>query len=377
MVWRKRLLILVSALIVSVAGGALLLGPALGAVGVGQVELCGHGRYTAVPFPFPRDVEQGAERAVARLVERLLRSDLERDRARGLFLSSHGPRLWELSPLCIADSSRCADARSPERAQRRRALAELAERSRDPAVYALALLNCEQANSGSPACARLTYAAWAERDPLNRVAWMGVRPGDGAAERRAWLARIAEAKGSEPYTGLLFSLLAEPELREVGQAVRTLILLDFSVAFAPAHSGSYGSWGECREGASEPGIRQVCERIAERLVNEPGNLLDFMTGRHLGKQMGWSEARIAALREESSRLQSAAGTVGNLAPNAAGALDLGCGFKDTLERFVAARTRMSEVEYARKLIADGALPAPPSATPNPFGRAEPATKANP
>lgn len=346
----------------------------LEAAGVG-IEICGYGRYVvAEPSAgfIPPEVMRGSELAMRRLAERLTRSESTRERALGLFLGTRQPT--QDSEACAGGQQQCRGRHPLEIST----LAELAESSRDAGVYALALEVCKgMAANELPACARLSPSALAERDQGNFAALARTAPGASPEAQRAWLQRLAQADRSDHYTGLVHSLLAEPELREVGEAVRTANLLHMEGVIAAFYIPGYEAVLQaCSKAGVDSEVRNACERIAQGMLAKPGDLMELSMGARLGKQLGWDDARIGALNEERSRLFAAIEASGKEMRDG-GVFNLGCKAKASLEGRAVARQRMNEVEYARKLLADGALPPLPSALPSPFGRGAPALKAQP
>jgi hypothetical protein len=220
----------------------------------------------------------------------LRNSDDYRARAAGLYLE--GILAWN-SPQ-----------KDPEAA--RDELVQLAEATKDPAIFALAYTKCVKGvgdSSAQGACPQLILDDWTRADADNAVPWLQLaakarREGDGTAEAAA-MAHAAQAHQYEPYTWSLFSY-AKAELPEDVTASERWILTTEVIGVEAAMPMPYLPLMQycSRDAQSDATVHQQCNALAELMVDKAGTLLDLAAGNGLGTRIGWPAERVDKLTQE-------------------------------------------------------------------------------
>jgi hypothetical protein len=336
---------------------------ALDLLGVREGELCGYGRF--VPGEghlLPAEVEQGARVLLARLRERVLREGGPRQQAQ--VQAVLGAReVSELAEACGGSAS-CMAGVEAAWAALAQDLAERATRSRAPELMVLALKACGP-STGAPACAGVTPAAWAERDPDNARAWLAMlrTPGLDDAQRAAIVARAAAAKTADPRLDGLLALVTEPEVSGASMPVRLAALMPvLGMAAAMPLRGQSEAEIYCKAPVRTPQERADCTRLADLLIDRGRTMSEHLLGRRLGRGLGWSEARLEGLTLESHRLSRV------LAPPAIESFFdfFNCAQVEHLDGRIGYTLGEGELAWARRQLR-AAPPAEPLTLPNPFG----------
>ena len=331
--------------------------------GVREGELCGYGRFVpGEDHLLPPEVEQGGRVLLARLRERVVREGGPRQQAQ-IQAVLGGSELRERAEACGGSAS-CMAGVEAARDALAQDLAERATRSRDPEVMVLALKACGPW-IGAPACAGVTPAAWAERDPDNARAWLAMlrTPGLDEALRAAIVARAAAAKTADPRLDGLMALATEPELSGAPTPVRLAALIPvLGLAAAMPLRGQSEAENYCKAPVRTPQERAACTQLADLLIDRGRTGHEHFLGRRLGRGLGWSEARLEGLTLESHRLSRV------LAAPASESFfnSFSCAQAEHLDRRIGYTLGEGELAWARRQLRD-APPAEPSALPNPFG----------
>ncbi len=186
----------------------------------------------------------------------------------------------------------------------RDAIAQLAMSSADPQLYALAYRTCKQRTDGF--CQHITATQWAQRDPANGTAWLYV-----ASEAKA-------VQQNQAYEDALYRLSNSTHFDSghaaLGATIDTLSAQTESPsALLSLASKSLGSMAEgpnylfvvddCKGDALQnPNRQQVCDRIANTLVQSGDTLFARAAGVGMGSSLNWAPERMAKLREEQDAL---------------------------------------------------------------------------
>ncbi len=201
-------------------------------------------------------------------------------------------------------------AQPPESLDALSELARLAQRSRDPLIYALAYQSCDvyRPRATAPACDGLTIEAWAERDPGNAFPWLyGVgAQGTDALQRSRYAGRALAGDTIRSTWGALHPMLAKaapPQEAPLDRSVRFWEAMSADT-FLPVAQG--GLLEHCKESELRQGARrQQCEHLAAFVSEKADTFSDAAFGRAIGKRLGWSEDRLARLRADTEALMKA------------------------------------------------------------------------
>lgn len=205
---------------------------------------------------------------------------------------------------------RTESAQPPESLDALSELARLAQRSRDPLIYALAYQSCDvyRPRATAQACDGLTIEAWAERDPGNAFPWLyGVgAQGTDALQRSRFAGRALAGDSIRSTWGALHSMLARaapPQEAPLDRSVRFWEAMSADSFLQVAQGGllEHCKDSELRQGAR----RQQCEHLAAFVSDKADTFADAAFGRAIGKRLGWSEDRLTRLRAETENLMMA------------------------------------------------------------------------
>ncbi len=186
------------------------------------------------------------------------------------------------------------------------ALARLALSSSRPGPYAMALDVCAKQRQGATpsACSLLSPRRLAELAPDNATPWLAIgeqaaREGDAATASEA-LYRVSMASHADLRSDALLAH-ATPALQALAEPERSrLAVLIGGVQAAWVHAPVAWLVRQCSEAAlRDANVRQVCEGVANLLVDRSPLLLHLVMGRKLGEGLGWPADRLHALRQLS------------------------------------------------------------------------------
>lgn len=276
-----------------------------GADTAGRVEVCGVGwvKPTAEGGADPAFLARlpAIDAAGRRLMASLASRGDEFERAAALWLQMLDPSLGATSIQeqpsgCEGEACAFGEQARTVSAAFRDQLAQMATTTRDPRVYALAFRSCGLSEAGS--CALLNARRWAQLDADNGEPWLflleeATRHKDreradealfhiGAAARVddryfAIPGAVARRAGNSDIDLLAAHVLAIHALG--GMAARSMPLLTVLRA--------------CRGPAlADANRRQRCDAVASALAERGDNLLMASVGADIGRQLGWSEARV-------------------------------------------------------------------------------------
>jgi len=233
-------------------------------------------------------------------------------------------------------------------AERRDALARLAQDSNDPTLYGWAVRACDFAPKESLGhCQLIDPAQWARLDPANAAPWMAVAARAQAEKDTTALSdalyRISAAERYDPEEYKLGLILMDhaPDAEANLWGTRNLVVRGVELgALQGFDAQTLPDLCSAKEMAADEARHDACERSAEMLVKGSASLKGLLIGRAIGKRVGWPEERNERLLKESAALQ-AAGT----RQAAEGAASLGC---------AAIR---AQVERVREFAAEGEVAA--------------------
>lgn len=230
-------------------------------------------------------------------------------------------------------------------------LAAWAAGTRDPTSYAIAWQACLQADDSAASCRLLSPAQWARLDPGNAMAWLALADEAGAAglpqQETDAMQMAASAPRATAYASAVPALLGAAFEGSPAQPHRLLLL-----AAGWRISGLWRSVGlqqalrYCEpESPAWVERREVCERLADTLLAHAEQLDEHAAGLALGRRVGWTSERLAALDEEQQALEELAAR-----QNVMSAVD--CANAHRLQAWMAAAASGGEVAGLRALLRD-------------------------
>ena len=230
------------------------------------------------------------------------------------------------------------------------ALVRLALSERDPLIYGWAVGACHhhEATSGGP-CQLVNPDEWARLEPDNGLAWQQVAEaatdrGDRAALDAA-VRRIAQAGRFDGGWGRLGATLSSgrPDASVYERAQLSTEAIGVEAA-APA--GSMVRW--CRP-PLDANRRQVCDELAQTLLDKGVTLMDHMLAMATARYAGWPTERIKSLEQQRDAYQAV------LAEQSRYEFT-GCKGLRTFVDYVRNIEREGEIGYARRLLAERGVP---------------------
>lgn len=285
--------------------------PTAGAAAEGELRVCGLG---SIPVG-NGGADLGARRLRAertrpvmqRWLEALQAAPEPRGKAVALVLAPvlAAPPAAPVRPAC-ADDADCATlstaaATSAWVSQRER-VAEHAEVSKDPGLLALALQACATGSkpAEASACARLAAEDSVAANPGQAEPWLllaaseQARGDNEAAEdalRRALSVPFGRLAEQTLFGAVQAAQPADAGLQErlqMGEALQAL-----RTSWREPGNMAVGAW--CSASAlAAAGRRELCQQLAEHLVLRGASLQDVVSGRTVGRRLGWFPERMAA-----------------------------------------------------------------------------------
>jgi len=246
-----------------------------------------------------RTADETIEQHVARVTEPAI------SRWKGSLTASEDPRRRAIG-LALANAQPKANP-GEERSKDtpvNNSLVLLAMETDDPAIYALAISQCQEGDydMAPGPCAGLSWEHWANIDPDNAIPWLWIaakaeRASDQQGVEVA-LAKAASAAGIEEY-GTPLSALA------IDALPRDLPPLEKAVAGAEVISAAPGGapiaiLSLCSETSTQQPVRkEQCSNIAKALAKQGSTLIDLVLASRLADQLGFPQDTRAALGTES------------------------------------------------------------------------------
>ncbi|MFT3957041.1 MAG: hypothetical protein QM722_22485 [Piscinibacter sp.] len=285
--------------------------PMAGTATEGEVRVCGLGSIAVGnggPDLSARRLRAERTRPVMqRWLEALQAAPEPRGKAVALVLAPvlAAPPVAPVRPACTDDAD-CATlstavATSAWVSQRER-VAEIAEVSRDPGLLSLALQAC--ATGARPAeasaCARLAAEDSVAANPGQAEPWLLLAAaeqargeGEGAEDalRRALAVPFGRLAEQTLFSAVQAAQPADAGVQErlqMGEALQAL-------RASWREPGGVAVAGWCSAAAlNTAGRRELCQQLAEHLVLRAASLQDVVSGRTVGRRLGWFPERMAA-----------------------------------------------------------------------------------
>ena len=296
------------------------------------------------------------ERATALLMNGQLLSEQALQDFRKIHPDCDSDKNCEQTALAVAVSARFESTDQ---------LAKIAIGSMDPSLYATAFHACNSTDLPAKGfCQQISARQWAQRDPENGNAWLYVLThhppelqGKANANVDAAMFRLSKTKTFDlefpllskfpkNYTALQSeNLLVQQELNEI-----TLGLYMSSSLPAYQHIMNYCK-GDLLEDVNR---RQVCNQVANNLVDNDGTMLGYTIGKKMGERLEWSVEKLSELREEHDAMRgvelSLLDDLTKPVNSAAEQITQSCQWTVRTSKQLMRRMQLGEIAYLRDLI---------------------------
>ncbi len=204
------------------------------------------------------------------------------------------------TPECVA-----ARQASTTFIEGRDALARMAAVSSDPKVYATAMSVCGLSQQSEGSCQLLSAAQWARLDPDNAAPWLYAltqagRRRDTSAQNEA-LYRISASKRKDQYHfAISDAVIAHMPDDDASMPATVSLAAEPTILQAVWGITGYQTLLPLCKGAAlkDWNRRQICDAVAELLIDRSDAFIDRVMGIGLGKQLGWPAERTDRLHGE-------------------------------------------------------------------------------
>jgi len=185
------------------------------------------------------------------------------------------------------------------------ALARIAVRTLDPAIYAIAYQACRKRERG---CQMISARQWARLDPNNAAPWFHVAA-EAAAERNESgvaeaMYQVARASRSDGYEGAFVREVVAALPKSLTPAQHGSIAAHvLGVEAAWVSPGMQLSTRYCNSVTTrDANRRQLCADVAELLFRRSNTVVEQTTGIGIGRRSGWSAEKVEAAQAERDAL---------------------------------------------------------------------------
>jgi hypothetical protein len=276
-------------------------------------EVCGLSAAEAKAFIASNGMffSETTSRALADATSKFVQSNNVHEKATGLYLfalqaggdAAESERVnypgCESSDDCVLKPYQARQKAVPVNAE---PLVTLALESNDISVYATALYACSGSTTG--ACAKISYARWAQMEPDNAAAWMmaasEAEARKDSAARASALQRAVSANDYNTRFPILTDVLVSDEIQDqppmqLASTLSTIVGLN-----AASTIGSLVGLGRhCArlEVMDEP-RRVMCDALATKMAEKDETLFGVMMAKSIGERSGWSAERLQPLKDE-------------------------------------------------------------------------------
>lgn len=335
----------------------------------GQIEVCGLGWVDKPPDDeqtpaFAKKFDEFIAPGRHEIAARLLSDPDSFSQAVGLIVKTYADADDRRRDSDVdAKAQSCGEANCSDSDARAKATAHLANnlalraiQTLDARVYALAFKTCDTLTSLSrktpEACSFLSTQQWSRIDPDNGAPWLYTLHNTPAENKSAVvneaLFHIANAKR---YDDRYFATMGEiarhandTDHATAGALTASFDAIRLSSSLAPVQSLLVA----CSEVAlKDPNRRQLCEGVADALVNRSDTFLMALMGAAIGRYLGWEHDPADRLRGLQSALAEATPALfGPAADEAAMSCRV---LKNHLQRFVR-QAEVGEIGSAREWI---------------------------
>lgn len=323
----------------------------------GQVEVCGVGWVDSDAEhrvdPAVLGLVDGLEAELGRLLAALTSSDDAFERAAMLWLqalrtTNGGIVVANQADTCEGEA--CAFMVTIPADGPLERLAQQATATRDPRVYSLAFKACRGTKEGS--CSLLKAARWAQLDGDNGDPWLYVLAEAAARKDTAQMEEAAYRIGGASRVDMRFFAIPRAIAEHAGsgdaglQAANALAILAIGGMAALPFPSIEPMTRRCRgTELGDANRRQRCDAMASALAERSDNMFYAGIGASMGRQLGWSDLRIDAVRSLSNVLQE------SLPTQAIDPLTWSCKSIATVLKRVSRQGVVGETGFAREWIA--------------------------
>lgn len=258
-----------------------------------------------------------AKLEVSALLQKAMNSPDLPQRTAALLLNAH----WQADasddaikakyPNCVKDADCERQMRTQSASARSRnfnEIARLAITSTDPSVYATAFAVCnywDKSNQGEDVyCQQISASQWAERDPANGVAWLFAAQqaikANKPAELDQAMFRLSQVKSFQ------LRRVGLPQLRDSFKLSQQNTLVQIELANlnnAAVRGGNSPQFNIAADYCKrpllvDPNRRQICEGIANRLLEDRQILLSSNVGARIATRLDWPQPKIQQMMQE-------------------------------------------------------------------------------
>lgn len=181
-------------------------------------------------------------------------------------------------------------------------LAQIARRSSDPVVYAIALEACgmQQAGTSTPGCDSLSSTQWARLEPTNAAPWLRLAQEAQASGDTLGLAeaiyRITQAEKIDWHANdaAVLAMQALPE--GTASLARTVMMHEAWSAQVNWTPASYQGLLQFCELSGDVNRAQVCNDAAKLFVRAGTSPAELRAGIRIGQNLGWDAQHVEDLR---------------------------------------------------------------------------------
>ncbi len=276
-------------------------------------EICGLTSSEAKAFTASKNRSgvTAANRGMAEVISRLVKSNNVREKTLGLFVTTiqastaaaDAERLN--TPGCTANQPcfiKPFEVQMQVRSANAEPLVRLALSNGDVSTYAAALYACGSVKSG--ACTTLSYLHWAEMEPDNAAPWLmaageaDIRK-DNAALINA-LKRAANAKNYDERIPPLASILSSDLVQSQTPLEQSIIATELkNIGSIVGFQKIAGTLSYCAPaGILEEGRRAMCDALAAKLAEKDETTSGALIASKIGEKLGWSAERLQPLKDE-------------------------------------------------------------------------------
>jgi hypothetical protein len=187
-------------------------------------------------------------------------------------------------------------------------LVTLANRSRDPTIYAMTYNLCRTIPNA--VCSSINAQGWRERDPENIMAilaavgvWAASPPTETRQTERV-AEMIAQAKSYSGRTPEVLSLYSTSALRDASPTSESAVMAAFGLQLSrDSMHGTSDVIMQCGKSASSGSDRMgMCSQIARTIAREATGLTDLIRSEIAARSAGWSPKELLQQRDELDRL---------------------------------------------------------------------------
>ncbi|QPF74720.1 hypothetical protein G8A07_18550 [Roseateles sp. DAIF2] len=264
----------------------------------GRIEICGFGRVLAPELPIGASLEELANRSKAAWELQLEQQVQALQRRTGRELAGRGDEFSRLLGLLLQDD--------------RAGAAQLARRSEDPRVYALAWRQCQRGGMAvaDGACAQLNLRRWAQLDPRNASPWLELlmeaqRRGETSAAEEA-LYQAARAARVDSGLGDYVGGVQERLPADAASGTRGFLLMQlFGEEASAMHFGAAGAAARACDSAAlrDANRRQTCAALARLLMSEGRDLMAVNVGVVIGERLQLPAREMLVTRAQVQAVQ--------------------------------------------------------------------------